>query len=59
MLRSILSPQVVILAIAYLFIAYGVYAIAFFLPLIVKGLGLSNINVGYVSALPTCLARSA
>ncbi len=52
LLRAIMSPQILILAIAYLFIAYGVYAIAFFLPLIVKGLGLSNIEVGYVSALP-------
>ncbi len=52
LLRSILNPQIILLTIAYLFVAYGVYAIVFFLPLIVKGLGLSNLNVGYVTALP-------
>jgi MFS family permease len=52
LLRSILNPQIILLTLAYLFVAYGVYAIVFFLPLIVKGLGLSNLNVGYVTALP-------
>ncbi|MBN9561264.1 MAG: MFS transporter [Alphaproteobacteria bacterium] len=52
LLRSILNPQIILLTIAYLFVAYGVYAIVFFLPLIVKGLGMSNLDVGYVTALP-------
>ena len=38
------------------FILYGVYSISFFLPLIIKGLGLSNLAVGYVSALPSLCA---
>jgi MFS transporter, ACS family, tartrate transporter len=52
LLRSILNPQIVVLTIAFTFILYGVYATIFFLPLIIKSLGLSNLQVGYVSALP-------
>jgi ACS family tartrate transporter-like MFS transporter len=52
LLRSIASPQLLMLTVAYLFIAYGVYAMAFFLPLIVKSLGLSNTAIGYVLVLP-------
>lgn len=51
-LRSIASPQMLALTLSYVFIAYGVYAIAFFLPLIVKSLGLSNTAIGYVLVLP-------
>ncbi len=52
LLRSIASPQLVVLTIAYTLIAYGVYAMAFFLPLMVKTMGLSNTAVGYVLVLP-------
>jgi MFS transporter, ACS family, tartrate transporter len=51
-LRSIANPQMVILTIAYLAMAYGVYAMAFFLPLIVKSLGLADTTIGYVLVLP-------
>ena len=56
-LRSaILNPQIVIITIAFTLILYGVYSVGFFLPLIIKGLGLSNLAVGYVSALPSLCA---
>jgi len=51
-LRSIASPQMIVLTLSYVCMAYGVYAIAFFLPLIVKSLGLSNTAIGYVLVLP-------
>ncbi len=51
-LRSIASPQMLMLTLSYVCIAYGVYAISFFLPLIVKSLGLSNTAIGYVLVLP-------
>ncbi|HVZ06478.1 MFS transporter [Rhodopila sp.] len=51
-LRSIGNPQMIVLTIAYMLMAYGVYAMAFFLPLIVKTLGLSNLTIGYVLILP-------
>jgi ACS family tartrate transporter-like MFS transporter len=52
LLRSIASPQILVLTLAYALMAYGIYAIAFFLPLIVKSLGLSNTAIGYVLMLP-------
>jgi ACS family tartrate transporter-like MFS transporter len=52
MLRSIMRPEILALTVAYCFMAYGVYAMAFFLPLIVKSLGLSNSAIGYVLVLP-------
>src|SRR3954449_10029624 len=45
-LRSLANPQIIILTIAYMLMAYGVYAMAFFLPLIVKTLGLSDLSIG-------------
>jgi ACS family tartrate transporter-like MFS transporter len=53
LLPSLFNPQIIILTIAFAFTLYGSYSIAFFLPLIIKGLGLSNLAVGYVSALPS------
>jgi MFS transporter, ACS family, tartrate transporter len=56
LLPSILNPQIIVLTIAFAFTLYGNYAISFFLPLIIKGIGLSNLAVGYVSALPNLCA---
>jgi MFS transporter, ACS family, tartrate transporter len=53
---ALLNPQIIIITIAFMLILYGVYSIGFFLPLIIKGLGLSNLTVGYVSALPSLCA---
>jgi MFS transporter, ACS family, tartrate transporter len=53
LLRSIASPQILVLTLAYLLMVYGIYAMSFFLPLIVKSLGLSNTAVGYVLVLPS------
>lgn len=49
---AIFNPTILVLTVAYATIAYGVYALAFFLPLIVKSLGLSNTGIGYVLVLP-------
>jgi ACS family tartrate transporter-like MFS transporter len=50
---SIVSPQIICLIIAFMFTLHGVYCVSFFLPLIIKGMGLSNIALGYISALPS------
>ena len=55
-LRAILNPRIILITIAFSFILYAVYSIGFFLPLIIKGLGLSNLAVGYVAALPSLCA---
>jgi ACS family tartrate transporter-like MFS transporter len=54
--RALLNRHIILITIAFLLILYGVYSVGFFLPLIVKGLGLSNLAVGYVSALPSLCA---
>lgn len=54
--HAILNPQIIVITIAFTLILYGVYSVGFFLPLIIKGLGLSNLAVGYVSALPSLCA---
>lgn len=55
-LRSIFNPQIVTITIAFTCILYGVYSVGFFLPLIIKSLGLSNLTIGYVAALPSLCA---
>ncbi len=57
--RAILNRQIVTITIAFTLILYGVYSVGFFLPLIIKGLGLSNLAVGYVSSLPSLCAAIA
>jgi ACS family tartrate transporter-like MFS transporter len=59
LLRSLLNRQIILITIAFMFILYGGYSVGFFLPLIIKGLGLSNLAVGYVSALPSLCAAIA
>jgi ACS family tartrate transporter-like MFS transporter len=58
-MASIFNRRIALLTIAFAFTLYGVYSLSFFLPLIIKGLGLSNLAVGYVTALPSlCAALS-
>ncbi|HYZ23555.1 MAG TPA: MFS transporter [Rhodopila sp.] len=53
LVHSIANPTIVLLTTAYAAMAYGVYALAFFMPLIVKSLGgLSNTAIGYILVLP-------
>lgn len=51
-LKSMVNAPMIILTVAYTLIAYGVYAMAFFLPLIVKTMGLSDLAIGYVLVVP-------
>ena len=54
-LQALRSPCVVLLTIAYLCIGFGVYANVFFLPLIIKDMGFSNIVISYLAAVPAAL----
>ena len=56
--QTLRSPCVVLLTIAYLCIGFGVYANVFFLPLIIKDLGFSNITVSYLAAIPAALGAA-
>jgi MFS transporter, ACS family, tartrate transporter len=50
--RAIVSPQLVLLTLVNLMIGFGVYGKGFFLPLILKTFGLSNLAVGYWTSEP-------
>lgn len=46
------SPKVMALGLVYFGLLAGLYGVQFWLPQIVKGFGLSNLETGFVSALP-------
>jgi MFS transporter, ACS family, tartrate transporter len=53
LMAAIVNPQMILLIVAFMCTLYGVYTVSFFLPLIIKGMGLANTTVGYVTALPS------
>ena len=55
-LRSLLSWNVLRLALIYFGLTTGLYGIELWLPQIVKAFGLSNIEVGFVAAIPYAAA---
>jgi MFS family permease len=63
--RALMSPRVWALAVVYFGIAYGLYALAFFLPSIISGFKktfgteLSIVQVGLITAIPYVLASVA
>ncbi len=50
------SPKVILLSSIYLSTVIGLYGMAFWLPQIVHGFGLSNLQVGFVVSIPYLLA---
>jgi ACS family tartrate transporter-like MFS transporter len=50
--RAIISSQLLMLTGIQLLVGFGVYGKAFFLPLILKTFGFSNLAVGYWTAVP-------
>ena len=63
--RTLTSPRVWALAIVYFAVAYGLYALAFFLPSIVAGfkktfgVQLSLLQVGFITAVPYVFGAGA
>lgn len=55
LLKALADRRVLVLALIYLFGLISNYGITFFLPQIVKGIGLSNIATGFLSASPYLL----
>ncbi|MFL5287763.1 MAG: MFS transporter [Rhodopila sp.] len=55
-LRSLLSWNVLRLALIYFGLTTGLYGIELWLPQIIKSFGLSNLQVGFVAALPYAAA---
>jgi MFS family permease len=58
-LEGLTNPRVLMLAAAYFTNVCLLNSITFFLPLIVKGFGLSNLQTGFIVALPSLLALVA
>lgn len=51
-LEALLSPHVLLLAVVDFSVVLTVYGVVFFLPQIVKGFGVSNLQTGFISAIP-------
>lgn len=52
MLQTLWNGRVIVLSIVAIFIAAQVIGVGFFLPTIVKGFGLTNMQTGWVSTIP-------
>ena len=50
--QSMLAPRVIALGFVYMSLNIPQYGLSFFLPQIVKDFGLSNVQAGFVTALP-------
>ncbi|MFO1027606.1 MAG: MFS transporter [Acetobacteraceae bacterium] len=57
-LQVLTNPRVLLLGIGGFGIAYSTYGIVYFLPQIVKQFGLTNLQTGFVSAIPFLVAAS-
>jgi ACS family tartrate transporter-like MFS transporter len=55
-LRAILNRRVALLSVIYIGRTTAMYGVSLFLPLIVKGMGLSNTQTGFVSTVPFLFA---
>jgi ACS family tartrate transporter-like MFS transporter len=54
-LQALRSRRLVLLALAYLGNGFGVYGTVFFVPLIIKDLGFSNLTTSWLAAMPAGL----
>jgi MFS transporter, ACS family, tartrate transporter len=54
-LAALRSIPVILMTMAYVLIGFGVYANVFFLPLMIKDLGYSNLVTSYLAAMPAAL----
>ncbi|MFL5286669.1 MAG: MFS transporter [Rhodopila sp.] len=55
-LQVLTNPRVLLLGVGGFGIAYSIYGIVYFLPQIVKQFGLTNLQTGFVSAIPFLVA---
>jgi MFS transporter, ACS family, tartrate transporter len=51
-LEALISPRVLLLAVVNFSVVLTVYGVVFFLPQIVKGFGVTNLQAGFISAVP-------
>ena len=51
-LQALTNPKVLALGVAGISIAYSIYALAYFLPQVVKAFGVTNMQTGLITAIP-------
>jgi len=51
-LKAMSDPRVLTLAVCYFFFGFGLYGVGLWLPLVIKEFGFTNVQIGYLSALP-------
>ena len=59
LLHGLLSPMVLLMSAIYVSLVIGLYGVAFWLPQIVRGIGFSNQQTGFVIAVPYLLGTLA
>jgi ACS family tartrate transporter-like MFS transporter len=52
LVQALVNPKVLALSVVYFGVVATNYGLTFFLPQIVQGFGISNVGIGFVSALP-------
>ena len=56
--RALIEPRVIALCVIYIGVGMISYGIGYFLPQVIKGIGLSVLATGFVSAIPAMSVRS-
>ena len=59
LLHGLASPLVLLMSAIYLSLVIGLYGVAFWLPQIVRGIGFTNQQTGFVTAVPYVLGTLA
>ena len=54
--QALLNPRVLLLGITYLCLVIGLYGIGFWMPQVIKTIGLSNLQIGLLTAMPYLVA---
>jgi MFS transporter, ACS family, tartrate transporter len=56
LVESLTRPRIFALALLYFLIVIGLYGIGFWMPQLIKAFGLSNVEVGFLTAVPYLVA---
>ncbi|TKI05544.1 MFS transporter [Martelella alba] len=55
-LKTLKDPRVLLLALVLGFISFGAYGLSYWMPTIVKGFGVSDLNNGFINMIPWLMA---
>jgi MFS transporter, ACS family, tartrate transporter len=50
--RAVITPTIMVLMLVYVLVGFGVYGKGYFLPLMIKTLGFTDLQVGYITSIP-------